>query len=216
MGAKTSMLVIADVDPIAILKSAPALDREACAAVLNELFPDDGFTPLPDADLSDTYPRGGDVIVGCFPGLTILAHESLIVEPSQLDRRIVDFAGGRTIFHHVMISTVDGFAYGIWDKGELRRAFAIDADNGIMEDIGNRRPFEEPFWSGAHLEEGEEPDPDYAGGVPFHPLDLAEAALLALFGYQLEGESGAGDVRPESIPLMRFARAPTRPWWKLW
>jgi hypothetical protein len=217
MGAKTSMLAIADGDPIAVLKSAPALDRDACLATLQILFPGDRFTPLPDGDLSDTYPRGDDLYIGCYPGLIILAHDSIVTEASRLDRRFLDFANGRTVIQHIMISTVDAFAYGVWQNGELRRSLSIDADNGVAEDIGARRPFEEPFWAGEHLEDGEEPDPDYAGGAPFHPLELAEAALLELFGYQLEGFIGPDEVKPETIPMMRFARAASaRPWWKFW
>jgi hypothetical protein len=216
MGAKTSMLAIAEGDPIAILKSAPQLDRDACLSTVSQLFPGMRFDPLPDGDLSDTYPRNGELVVGCFPGLTILAHDSLMTEPSALDRRFLDFAAGRTMIQHVMISTVDGFAYGIWEQGELRRSFVIDADSGTTEDIGPRRPFEEPFWAGEHQDEEDPPSPDYAGGAPFHPLELAEAVLLDLFGYQLEGVIGPDEVRPETIPMMRFAPVASKPWWKFW
>jgi len=216
MGAKTSMLAIADGDPVAILRSKPQLDRDACLATIRQLFPGMHFDPLPDGDLSDTYPRKGALYVGSFPGLTILAHDSLVTEPSALDRRFLDFAAGRTMIHHVMISTVDGFAYGIWERGELLRSFVIDADRGTTEDIGPRRPFEAPFWAGEHQDEEDPPSADYAGGAPFHPLELAEAALLDLFGYQLEGFIGPDEVQPETIPMMRFAVRAARPWWKLW
>jgi hypothetical protein len=216
MGAKTSMLAIAEGDPVAILKSNPQLDRDACLATVRQLFPGTRFDPLPDGDLSDTYPRNGELYVSCFPGLIILAHDSLVTEASVLDRRFLDFAAGRTMIQHVMISTVDAFAYAIWEQGELRRSLAIDADSGTTEDIGPRRPFEEPFWTGEHQDEEDPPSPDYAGGAPFHPLELAEAALLDLFGYQLEGYLGSDQVEPESIPVMRFAPAASTPWWKFW
>ena len=48
---------------------------------------------------------------------------------------------------------------------------------------------------------------------PFHPLELGEAALLDLFGYQLEGEADQ-QVLPEDIAMMRFKRA--RSFWKFW
>jgi hypothetical protein len=216
MGAKTAMLAIADGDPIAILKSKPALDRDACLATLRTLFPGERFRPLPDGDLSDTYPRGSNLHIGCYPGLTILADDSVVTEASGLKRRFLDFANGRTMIQHIMFSTMDSFAYGIWKKGELRRSLSIDA-KGIAEDIGARRPFEEPFWAGEHRMEDDDADPAYAGGAPFHPLELAEAALLDLFGYQLEGIIGADEVKPETIPMMRFARVvAVKPWWKFW
>lgn len=49
MGAKTSMLAFADGDPVAILKSKPQLDRDACLATARRLFPGKRFDPLPDA-----------------------------------------------------------------------------------------------------------------------------------------------------------------------
>lgn len=210
MGAKTAMLAIADGDPIAILKSAPPLDRDACVATLRTLFPRERFTALPDGDLSDTYPSGSNLHIGCYPALTILADDSVVTEASKLGRRFLDFADGRTMIQHVMFGTMDSFAYGIWEKGALRRSLSIDV-NGITEDIGPHRPFEESFWAGARR------DPDYAGGTPFHPLELAEAALLDLFGYQLEGIIGADEVKPETVPMMRFARVvAAKPWWKFW
>lgn len=210
MGAKTSMLAIVDGDAVAILKSRPGLDRDACLATLRHLFPGQRYDALPDGDLMDTYPRRGQLYIACFPGLVLLAHDSLATSASDLDPRFLAFAGARTMLHHVMISTVDAFAYGVWEQGRLCRSLAIDADNGVTEDIGTRRAFEEPYWSGQLGDE----DDDYAGGIGFHPLDMAEAALLDLFGYQLAGFSGADEVRPESIPMMRFA--PARPWWRPW
>jgi len=217
MGAKTSMLAIVEGDAAAILRSRPVLDREACQATVRRLFPGQRFDPLPDGDLSNTYPRNGELYVACFPGLVMLAHDSLATEPGKLDRRFLDFAGGRTVLLHTMISTVDCFIYGVWEKGRLCRALAMDADNGVTEDIGPPRAFEAAYWAGEHRHEefdqdgGGEP---YAGGIPFHPLDMAEAALLDLFGYQLEGFTGDDEVEPESIPVMRFA--PARPRWKFW
>ena len=49
---------------------------------------------------------------------------------------------------------------------------------------------------------------------PFHPLELGEAALVELFGYQLEGMMDPDALQPEQIPLVRFKR--NRPRWKLW
>lgn len=215
MGAKTSLLAFVEGDAVAILKSAPRLDREASRAALARLFPGEVFEPLEDGSLFWTYPPKNEVMIGCFPGLTILADDSVVNNPANLDRRFLDFANGRTILQHIMISTVDAFAYGVWEKGELRRYLDMDADHGVNEDVGTRRAFEEPFWVGEHFD-AEINDGEYAGGIPFHPLEMAEAALLDLFGYQLEGEIDAGQVQPETIPLMRFARVRAKPWWKIW
>jgi hypothetical protein len=50
----------------------------------------------------------------------------------------------------------------------------------------------------------DEDEPPYP--FPFHPLELAEAALSEFFGYQLEGIFDATLEEPESVPLMRYRR----------
>ena len=49
---------------------------------------------------------------------------------------------------------------------------------------------------------------------PFHPLDLGEAALAALFGYHLEGAIDPTLLEPETIALAQYKRS--RSWWKFW
>jgi hypothetical protein len=83
--------------------------------------------------------------------------------------------------------------------------------DGILDDIGQRLPFEEPFWSGQH------PVSDDGGDeypLPFHPLELGEAALKEFFGYQLEGLIDPALLQPKSITLVKYQR--TRSWWKFW
>ena len=96
------------------------------------------------------------------------------------------------------------------DPGNLRES--LSPDSGIMEDIGQRLPFEEPYWSGKYpaVDSDEEKD---AYPFPFHPLELGEAALRELFGYQLEGYIDASLLEPKSIPLVRYERSRSS-WWK--
>jgi len=222
MGAKTWMIAYCDGDPAAILRGKPALDREAGAAALAQLFPEDRFIEGPDGNLGHTNPADDRAYVAVFPGLTIVADGQLGIDyPSMLDQRFIDFAQGRGIYLHCMHSVVDWFAFAIWKNGQLVRAMSVSPDSGIMEDIGDKLAWEAPFWAGerpavdpADMEEGEEPYP-----LPFHPLEMAEVALKNMYGYVLEGELEPGLVEPEDIPLMRFTRdkAPRKAaWWKFW
>jgi hypothetical protein len=120
-------------------------------------------------------------------------------KPSQLPERFLEAAQGRTVYLHAMHSAVDWFAYAIWERGRLVRSLSLSPDSGVIEDLGERRAFEEPYWSGQHPL-----DEDYP--LPFHPLDLGEAALLDLFGYQIEGYVDAFQFQPEEIPLAAFQR----------
>lgn len=77
-----------------------------------------------------------------------------------------------------------------------------DDEVHVAEDIGDRLPFEEPFWAAAHPATEDDDHP-----LPFHPLELGEAALHHLFGFVLEGYSGMdgeGLVDPFDVPLAGY------------
>lgn len=214
MGAKTWMLVIADADAREALARKPTLDRDATRTMAETLFAADKLAPLGDGDLSYTCPPNDEVHVGCFPGVTVVAAKEFGIDyPSKLHPRFLAAAGDRTVTLHAMHSVVDWFAYATWQHGKLTRSLSLSPDSGILEDIGPRLPFEEPYWSGMHPA-GDDEDAD-AYPLPFHPLDLGEAALKDRFGYQLEGEIDATLLEPATIPLLRYKRARSA-WWRFW
>lgn len=58
----------------------------------------------------------------------------------------------------------------------------------------------------------------WADGVyplPFHPLELSEAALLAMLGYQFEGHPDDWVCDPLEISIMKF-EITKNTWWKFW
>jgi hypothetical protein len=132
------------------------------------------------------------------------------VEP-LIDRALRDPALGQRIYLHAMHSTVDWFAYAVWKDGKLQRSLSLSPDSAVIEDLGTRVPFEEPFWSGEHpaVEPGAG-EPAYP--LAFHPLELSEAVLLEFFGYQLEGVADPSYLEPEQVSLMRFKRS--KSWWR--
>jgi hypothetical protein len=214
MGAKTWMLAYVDGNAIEILKSNPQLDRVATSALAKKLFPSEKLEPIDDGDLSFTCPPDNEVHIACFPGLSIIAAKEFGIDyPSKLRSNFLDATTGKTVYLHAMHSAVDWFAYAIWVNGKLERSLSLSPDSGILENIGPRLPFEEPYWSGQHpVCDPEEEECDYP--FPFHPLELGEAALLELFGYQLEGLIDPNHLESEKIPLVRFKRTKSR--WKLW
>jgi len=213
MGAKTWMLAYVKGKAGEILKSNPQLDREASSALARKLFPSEKLKSLDDGDLSFTCPPDDELVVGCFPGLSIIAAKEFGLDyPSKLGSTFLDVAAGSTVYLHAMHSVVDWFAYAIWANGKLERSLSLSPDSGILEDIGPRLAFEEPYWSGDHpVFDPEDEEGDYP--FPFHPLELGEAALLELFGYQLEGIYDPTHLEPERIILARFKRSKS---WKFW
>jgi hypothetical protein len=214
MGAKTWMLAYSDGNAAEILRTNPQLDQAATTALVKKLFPSERLQQIGAGDLAFTNPPDDELVAGCFPGLSIVgAMEFGADYPSQLDRHFLDEATGSTVYLHAMHSVVDWFAFAIWQNGKLTRSLSLSPDSGILEDIGPRLPFEEPYWSGeCPAVDPEEDDSDYP--FPFHPLELGEAALGELFGYQLEGMPDTSFIEPDTIPLVRFKRS--KPWWKIW
>ena len=101
-----------------------------------------------------------------------------------------------------MHSTSDWLAFSAWERGDLRRSLSLSPAGGIVEDIGARYEFEAPFWA------GDEPAGPTLDGdpypLPFHPLELGEAALRHLFGFVIEDIPDLDDVPAEDIELYGF------------
>jgi len=212
MGAKTWMLVYADVNVGEALKGGPQLDREATLKLARSLFPKEKLEPIGDGDLLYTSPPDDELHIGCFPGVSILAAKEFGIDyPSKLPQQFLAAGASATVYLHAMHSVVDWFAYAQWKNSKLVRSLSLSPDDGIIEDIGQRLLFEEPYWSGQHPATDDDED-DYP--FPFHPLELGEAALKEFFGYQLEGFIDPTLVEPESIPLVKYKRSSSR--WKLW
>lgn len=214
MGAKTWMLVYSKGDPKEFLNAGAQLDRDATTALVKQLYPSEKLVPLDDGDLCFTCPPDKEIVAGCFPGLAIVAAKEFGIDyPSKLASRFVDAFADGTLHLHAMHSAVDWFAFGVWRDGKLQRSLSLSPDSGILEDVGNRLPFEEAYWAGEHPAlDPEEDEADYP--FPFTPLALGEAALGEFFGYQLEGVIDPEHIQPERIPLMRFERK--KAGWKFW
>lgn len=215
MGAKTWMLVYANSNAREALAAKPQLDREATQNLANTLFPGEKLELIGDGDLSYTCPPNNELHIGCFAGVAVIAAKEFGIDrPSKLPQRFIAAGGTGEITLHAMHSVVDWFAYATWEDGKLLRSLSLSPDSGIIENIGSRLPFEEPYWSGEHpVFDSDEEEETYP--FPFHPLDLGEAALKDQFGYQLEGEIDNSLLQPESIPLVRYKRIRSH-WWKFW
>jgi hypothetical protein len=212
MGAKTWMLVYGKGEPKDTLRRTLVLDRETTTTLVRQLFPSEKLQFLGDGDLSRTYPGDNEIVVASYPNLVVIAAKEFGIDhPSKLPSRFIEVFSDGILYLHAMHSAVDWLAFAKWRNGTLQRSLSLSPDNGILEDLGSRLPFEVPYWEGNHpaLDPGED---DAAYPFPFHPLELGEAALQAFFGYQLEGVVDPSQIEPEQIPLMRFQRK--KAWWR--
>jgi hypothetical protein len=157
MGAKDWMIMYADAeaDIAGVLRRHPPLDRAATRALVERLHPGTSLIPIEDGTLADlSNPEDGTVYAGVYPGLSVLLTEEAAQDrPSRLHQRLVDEARGRTVYLHAMHSVVGWFAYALWEDGVLRRSLSLSPDDGILENIGDPLPFEQPYWAGERAEE---------------------------------------------------------------
>ncbi|HEX7302354.1 DUF6928 family protein [Lentzea sp.] len=203
------MLFYASDDVSKVLRSSPKIDREATNALVERLYPSHDISPIADGSLDQGNPPEGEVYAAVFPGLSIVCTRDAANDaPTDLPQRFVREAAGRTLYLHAMHSVVDFFAYAIWEPdGTVRRSFSLSPDSGVIEDIGAPLPFEEEYLAG---------DEEFLAGLDsedeypfrFHPLDLAEAALRTLFGFNYEGVYEDDDPELEDIVLAGYAVTP--------
>jgi hypothetical protein len=212
MGAKTWMIVYSDANAREALAARPALDREATRALATRLFPKETLYPLEDGSLRYTCPRNHELCVGCFPGVSIVAAKEFRQDfPSKLPLRFIEAGGRGTVTLHAMHSVVDWFAFAQWKDGRIVRSLSLSPESGILEDIGTRMDFEEPFWA-KEFSAFDDSDDEYP--FPFHAQELAETALAELCGYHLEGPIDTSLIDANTIPLARFKRSQS--FWKFW
>jgi hypothetical protein len=206
MGAKDWLLVFSDDDAGKVLRSGPVLDREAAAAVAAALYPGREITPIDDSTLDESLnPEDGEIYVAAYPGLTVVCTTDAAEDyPSRISPALLEAVPARQVYVHAMHSVVDWFAYAIWTDGTLTRSLSLSPDSGIMENIGDPLPFEQPYWAGERAL-ATDPEDDQPYPLPFHPLELGEDALRELLGFSIEGAAGPDDPELWELTVAGFA-----------
>lgn len=218
MGAKTALLAFVDGDLPAVLREvsrSPGAERlpggsghcgaGEAEAVVRRLSPGYEVTPIRGGTLfEDCYPPDDVAFAAVMPGAVLLCDRRLVAEtPSQVSDRLLAEAAGRRILLHSMHSMVDALTFAVWEDGQLIRSLSVSPDTGVVEDVGEPYPFERPYWAGEHPVTSVFPGQG-SYPLPFHPLDLGEEALRALFGFVIEGRPHPDDVDADTIRLEGF------------
>lgn len=217
MGAKTEMLAFAAGDITDVLRRPGATDPAAAEELVRRVAPGWQVETAEGESLAEaTYPPRGTVYVLSVPGLDLVCGLGFLRGGgSSLPEHVLSEGAGRRIVYHWMHSGTDGVEIALWNQGTLVRAIGIDGVHGVVEDIGDRLPFEEPFWAGRHPHEparfivgaGPSPFP-----TPFHPLNFGNEAVRALFGFTVEGRRAPADIDPWAVRLRGFrVTAPDAP-----
>ena len=206
MGAKTALLAFTDGDLRPALLGATPSDAAEAEAVVRENFPGYDVTLEGDTTLDVAYPPDDITHATVLPGAELLCDLRLVLDhPSELPEHLLRAGAGRRIIMHGMHSVVDWLCFAVWENGKLIRSLSLSPDGGIDENIGEPFDFERPYWDGLHPVElnpaWEDRDP-YP--LPFHPLELGEVALNALFGFVNEGMPDPDSIDADSVHMHVF------------
>lgn len=145
------------------------------------------------------FPDRRDVCVGSLEhGLLVATRDAALFNPTKLARRYLKLSS--TVVLVTQQSVYDMFAFARWSDGALVRSISVNPVGKVWESIGEPEQFENPFWDGERPAEADYP-------LPFHPLEMAEAAHAAVLGAYIEGTPATGLLNAERIVLDRFARS---------
>lgn len=215
MGVKSALLAFTEGDLRSALAGGTPASRDEVEVLVGRVFPGHAITPAQDGNLlDDLYPPDDVTYAAALGGAELYCDRRLMFDlPSELPQYLHVAGAGRRIVLHGMHSVVDWLGFAVWDDGRLVRSLSLSPDHGIQENIGEPYEFERPYWAGEHPVD---PDPGWDDEVPyplpFHPLDLGEAALRALFGFVVEDRARPDDLDAESVGLHGFrVRETTEP-----
>ncbi|MBE1591584.1 DUF6928 family protein [Nonomuraea angiospora] len=207
MGAKTALLAFAEGDIRPALLSATRSERAETEALVRRVHPDYAVAPAEDGTLWDcVYPPDDVTYATALAGAELFCDRRLVLDrPSELPEHLLKAGAGRRIIMHAMHSVVDWLAFAVWEDGVLVRSLSLSPDGGIQENIGEPYDFELPYWAGEHPVERVPGWPDQDPyPLPFHPLELGEDALHALFGFVIEGAPDPGHIDAAGLHLHGF------------
>jgi hypothetical protein len=194
VGAETAIVAYTDSIATDVLRAAPVLDRDATRALVDRLFPDLEIEPIGDELLCHALNPAEDVAyAGSFPGLDLVCSWQLVADrPSRAAGRVLAGPARRSVVLHAMHGSVDWCSFGVWLDGRLVRSLSASPRSGIVEDAGDRLPFEAEYWrpEGAPL--------------PVRPMALGERALYELLGLRCDCEADLDDVDPEIVPMLAY------------
>lgn len=201
MGLDASLLVYCD-DPPLDLRAPESSRRDGARRLLRDLYPRTRFTEHGVVSLdAGAFPDTDAINLAAFTnGAVVATRRAMLFNPSKLEQRFLAAAGGRSVHLLAQRSFYDMVAYARWERGVLERSISANPVGKVWESIGTPEPFEAPFWEG-----GRRPAPDYP--LPFHPLELGEAALRAVLGAYFEGRPDPGLADPSTVELLAFRRA---------
>ncbi|MFD5654011.1 DUF6928 family protein [Streptomyces sp. NPDC127039] len=199
MGSKAAILVLTHERPERLFQDISGLDQSRSISLAERFFGgvprQSGVAPL---DLA-VWPEEGAACVASFPRFDVVCSRKISHDlPSEIASDVARLAGLRSAYAVCMESSRDWASIFAWSPKGVTRSLSLSPEGGVVEDVGQRFPFEVPFWSGRRSVRVS----DYQ--LPFHPIDLGNEALRIFFNFILEGTEDDLCVDPEEIEMPVF------------
>lgn len=209
MGVNFHFACYFDGDPGAVLSRELVLDRDASNQLARTYHPGTRGEPIAEKSLYEScLGPSKDLYIGCYGAACIVAGDRIDHTP---DHRLMS-KGMRHTFYYSRTDTADQIAFSFWRERQLVRSFAHTPHDGIIEDVGERLPFETPFWAGEFAPEflDDDYDEDEPHPLPFVSEQFLEAALVNILGVSMFGPRVGSLPTADDIPVLRYSDDPDR------
>ncbi len=158
MGWKAACILVNEREP-GYLGTRPQYDAQAARELIRQLdlisYRSIGLTSF-DPGL---YPADGHLVIGAYNGAAIVASQDLIFgtvtgENDQALQRLQALFPAAEILVIELLSVVNYFAYAYYRQGVLQRAYAGNAEDGVLVETGEIQPEERDYFARSTVRDG--------------------------------------------------------------
>jgi hypothetical protein len=158
MGWKAACILVNEREP-GYLGTLPKHDSQAARDLADQL----GLGSYHSLGLTDfdagIYPKDGHLVVGAYDGAAMVASQDLIFGTvtganTRVLRRLLDLFPAAELLVMELHSVVNYWAYAYYRSGELQRAYAGSAEDGVLVETGEVQPEERDYFAHSVVHNG--------------------------------------------------------------
>jgi hypothetical protein len=175
--------------------------------------------------LEAIYLPNDDIGIGAYDGGLILCGVEIDLPEKESAQKVVDalfqLYPNATILELGLHSVVNFFHYKLWMGGKIVRHFAGSADDGLVSNVGEHLPEEEPHFKKSEMRDGELVFvTEHQGKKHEYDVSAYGEELLFSVASRFLGER-LDSCKSENLKIELFAAprsSPFRkkPWWQFW
>jgi hypothetical protein len=158
MGWKAACILVNEREP-GYLGTLPKHDTQAARHLADQL----GLGSYRSLGLTDfdsgIYPKDGSLVIGAYAGAALVASQELIFgavtgENTRVMQRLLELFPAAELLVMELHSVVNYWAYAYYRSGELQRAYAGSAEDGVLVETGEVQPEERDYFAHSVVQNG--------------------------------------------------------------